>query len=262
LEERYRSTCKACGKFITQPERGGKQFCSRKCSSFYHATYIRKQNPWEEWGSYAPETRKILKELQFLKLDGTAKRLASAIDREYKLRSQDKPKSQDKLKNINGGYIICYCKTCGEEFLRRPWGKQSRDYCSDKCRPAKPRAMPGAKLMWEEVNAIRHLYFTEHVSQAELASKYGVKESSIKDIVTGKKWKSEQDWQNPPGGPVKLTRQQVDEIRRIVATEHISHRKLALMFGVSHNTIGNILREETWKPENDPRRQSPLQGGK
>lgn len=47
-------------------------------------------------------------------------------------------------------------------------------------------------------------------------------------------------------GRAKLTNTQVTEIRRLYASRKISQRKLATMFGVTHSTIGTIVRYEHW----------------
>ena len=44
----------------------------------------------------------------------------------------------------------------------------------------------------------------------------------------------------------KLTWADVDEIRRIGKCGAATQRTLAHQFGVSHSTIGNVLREKTW----------------
>ncbi len=191
LEEKYRSTCKACGKLIIS-KRGTRQFCNNngKCCHRYHTTN-RQQNSLEEWGAYAPETRKILRELQDMKLMGTAKRLAVAVDREYILRNRNDPR------NIRGGFITCICKTCGTQFQRRPWGNQSRDYCNKRsCRPSgrnRGEAHVFAKLTWEQVDEIRDLRATRHITERALAEKYGVSKSSIQAILRRKTWKPEND---------------------------------------------------------------------
>ena len=136
------------------------------------------QTDLEEWGSYAPETRKILKELQFLKLDGTAKRLAIAIDREY-VRCK---------RNSSGAYVTYVCKSCGKKFRRQKWSPRSKEYCNDdRCRPK------SGTLTWELVDEIRNLYTNGRLSRNALAQKYGVSESRISAVVDYRTWKPECD---------------------------------------------------------------------
>ena len=47
-------------------------------------------------------------------------------------------------------------------------------------------------------------------------------------------------------GPNKLTHEQADEIRRLRQAEHVSQRTLGIRFGVTHKSIGRILRGETY----------------
>lgn len=47
----------------------------------------------------------------------------------------------------------------------------------------------------------------------------------------------------------KLTWEQVSEIRRLYSTGNYSHRRLALMFGVSKYPISTIVRGMTWRLE-------------
>src|SRR6266702_5066990 len=73
LEERKRTVCKACGKPITQPKYGVKQFCSRSCTWRFHTLARRGQHLdlTQKFGSYAPQTRKIMYELEDAKMPGT-----------------------------------------------------------------------------------------------------------------------------------------------------------------------------------------------
>jgi DNA invertase Pin-like site-specific DNA recombinase len=45
----------------------------------------------------------------------------------------------------------------------------------------------------------------------------------------------------------KLTEPQVQQIRRLYATDGTTQEALAQQFGVTQTTIGRILRGETWK---------------
>lgn len=53
-------------------------------------------------------------------------------------------------------------------------------------------------------------------------------------------------------GMAELTWDDVEEIRRLYDAGGHTHRSLAAKFDVAKNTISAILREETWKPENNP----------
>lgn len=46
-------------------------------------------------------------------------------------------------------------------------------------------------------------------------------------------------------GMCKLTDEQIAEIRRLYAAGGTSHRKLAVLFGIDHSHVGDIVRRET-----------------
>jgi hypothetical protein len=48
-------------------------------------------------------------------------------------------------------------------------------------------------------------------------------------------------------GRAILTQQQVEDIRRLYATERLTHRELAVMFGVAPSTIGMIFCHKNWR---------------
>ena len=266
LEERKRSTCKVCGTPITQPKSGVRFFCKPLCRLRYHRAEKQKQDLLQRWGGYAPETRKVLLEIEEqLQSPRVANRMADAIAREYVLRYRDDPK------NIRGSYISCRCKRCGVEFRRRSWGHQSKDYC-DKCLPLtkgnQGEKNINAKLTWDQATEIRTLYATEHLSHQKLAEKFGVTPSNISMIVRNMAWKPEHDPRSLEQGNIsrrgsgenhakaKLTWEQVDEIRRLHKTEHLGYRVLAKQYGVAASTIRSITDYRIWKPEHDPRRKS------
>lgn len=253
-EEIRRPTCKGCGKPITQNKSGSKQFCTKRCNDAYYNTARREYSLTDRWGTYAPETRKILLELEELRLVGTAKRLAEAVDREYKIRNN--PVTRPHM-------AICHCKTCGKEFKRAPRSTTSRDYCSTKCRPPRTIESKQIILTWEEVDEIRRLYEIDKLSQKTIAEKYGVSVSNIASICQYKTWKLGNDprrkfVQRESGEyhtRAKFTWEQIDEIRNLYEAEHLSPNKIAEKYGVSRLTISSIVHYYTWKPENDPRRK-------
>lgn len=51
---------------------------------------------------------------------------------------------------------------------------------------------------------------------------------------------------NEGRGRAKLSEAQVDEIRELYATGSFTQKELAERFGVWQNTIGRIVRHETW----------------
>lgn len=66
------------------------------------------------------------------------------------------------------------------------------------------------------------------------------RENTLRSVALGLKPRGERH------GNSKLKQKEVDEIREMYKTGKYSQRKLALLFGVSHCTIGRILRDEIW----------------
>ena len=106
----------------------------------------------------------------------TAQQMARAIDREYIRRKDDS--------HQNTTYR---CKTCGNEFKRRSSSRLSKDYCN-RCLKG-----PRTVLAREEVDEIRHLAATQHLSCEELAEMYGKGKATIHHIINEYTWKPEHD---------------------------------------------------------------------
>lgn len=186
---RDRLTCKVCGGPLVQPKTGVRLYCSKRCSRLYRSYKPKGFDLTQEWGGYAPETRKVLLELQNTRQMTLAKRLATAITDEYVLRSKGHQKA----------FTTHTCKTCGKEFQRTKKSLLSKDYCTSKCQPSKAQLSPAgtknpnARLTWKQVDEIRNLYKTTTTTLRELAKKYGVSIQPIHKIVHYKSWKPEDD---------------------------------------------------------------------
>jgi DNA-binding XRE family transcriptional regulator len=97
------------------------------------------------------------------------------------------------------------------------------------------------------VLSIIDLYDSKKYSQADLARTYGVTQSAIQQIVSGKKWKHLNKTCNfSRNGFSKLTKDQVLEIRELYASDKYTQSKLGKIFSVSQTTIGLIIRKKTW----------------
>ena len=244
-EEARRSTCKMCNKPIEQPQKGGRRlFCGQACSHRYHHTKNMGLSITEKWGSYAPETRKALREVEMLAGTGVATHIATSIDREYILRRPDIPRQ------LRGGITLHICKTCGKEFHRKTKTHRSRDYCSYACQHEKEPEPK--KLTWEQVEEIRILY-EQGMTQATIAEKYDVSSSHIHLLVRRHLWKRPHAKAGENNIKAKLTWEKVREIRHFYASGQASQKELAEMYGVSHSSIKHINRGEHWKPEHDPK---------
>lgn len=115
-------------------------------------------------------------------------------------------------------------------------------------------ANPKAKLTQHDVMKIRQLYATGNYSQRELGQQFGVSKQNIADIVHRRIWKHVGG--SPPidrrasgraYGTPKLTEHDVRTIRQLYATGDYTQKELSSMFGVSYQSIGHIVRRETWK---------------
>lgn len=203
-KERYRLTCKRCEKPIIQPKRGGRVFCSRKCGYSYKRETRYGINHTEKWGQYAPETRKVLRELEYAKMPMTAKRLATAIDHEYTLK-EGRPSITFGGIQGYGEWSIYICKRCEKEFHCRENSPQSKDYCSYRCQRKTEQGIesgkwwlrgennPHTKVTWEQVDEIRNIYANGQISCRKLGEKYGLSADGVHAIVSGRNWKPEND---------------------------------------------------------------------
>lgn len=91
----------------------------------------------------------------------------------------------------------------------------------------------------------------------QIADQYGLSMSYLSDILQNKKWTdsdfrplSQSERALARGGAkktkAKLTQEQADEIRVLYASGAHSYSALGTMFGVRLETIGYIVRNETW----------------
>jgi DNA-binding CsgD family transcriptional regulator len=113
-----------------------------------------------------------------------------------------------------------------------------------------------AKLTKGDVIEIRHAYI-EGETQRSIADRYGLTQSGIQSVVTGRVWghvaegitrgpeSRKRRARGEGNGVAKLTEREVIEIRRAGARGE-SQREIAARFGVSKPAIGHILRRESW----------------
>lgn len=106
-----------------------------------------------------------------------------------------------------------------------------------------------AKLTESQVREI--ILRATRESNEGLAREYGVKASTIRDIVNGKTWwrvsklNDQKIHRNYPHPTVKLTAADVRQIVEQARTE--KYRIVAQRFGVSDSTIGEIMRGVHWR---------------
>jgi hypothetical protein len=103
-----------------------------------------------------------------------------------------------------------------------------------------------ALLNESDVLEIRVRYASGGISHPELGNAYGVTESSIHQIVTGKQWAH-------VGGPITktarrvLAQQEVLDIRRMCMMEGVMQKDVAKAFGVSDSAVCAIVNGKTHK---------------
>src|SRR6266700_1191280 len=263
------TNCKACGAPLEQDkDKGGRRlYCSPRCGRRYRSTGNYQYSITDDWGSYAPEVRKILRELEEQGMWATALHLASAIDHEYRLRHNRDPQIK---------HITYTCKTCGKEFKRKRNTAANKDYCSLTCNPNMGSFRDRdhyikAPLTWEQVDEIRELYKSEGMSYQSIAKRYGVSGSTVSHIVNYRAWKPEHDprrlgqenylrtrGRGENNKNSKLTWEQVDEIRKFRETQSLSYTEIAERYGIHPSTIRYIVKYKIWKPEYDPRQVEPI----
>jgi group I intron endonuclease len=101
------------------------------------------------------------------------------------------------------------------------------------------------EISCETALEIRKLYTEEGYSQNELAKKYELKRNRIVQIIRNKVWTSE-DYTYFPKNIKKLTIEQVSEIKEKYKPYKYTVEQLAEEYKVSTDTIGRILRNETY----------------
>jgi len=109
---------------------------------------------------------------------------------------------------------------------------------------------PNSKLTDDKVRQIRDTYSTETIAQYELANHYGVSSPVIGKIVRGEAWVH-------VGGPIthrrwwqrngKVNAAEVKTIRQLYSVGNVTYAELGKRYGVHKNTIGSIIRGETWR---------------
>jgi len=78
----------------------------------------------------------------------------------------------------------------------------------------------------------------------ELADKYDCHPNTIRSICRGESYASVGGPTHEGHGNMKLTDDEIAEIRQRYATENVSQRDLALTYEVSHATIGKVINQE------------------
>lgn len=104
-----------------------------------------------------------------------------------------------------------------------------------------------AKLTRNQVEEIRLLYAAKLVSAVELGRRYGVTDTHIYSIVTGKTWRLEgQPVTRRRPGVAKLMPEDVLEIRRLWDAGEATQPQLSKQYGVKRCQINRIVHRKVW----------------
>ncbi len=156
---------------------------------------------------------------------------------------------------------LCVCHHCDNRLCCRKdhlFTGTIADNHADMCRKGRQVVIRGednhaAKLTEAQVAEMRCRYVEDGDLTRVLAQAYGVDPGTVTRIVHGQKWK------HAPGPicspypregahvSIKLTVHDVVAIRDIYADRHVTQEQLAVQFGVSSATIGDILARRTWR---------------
>lgn len=132
----------------------------------------------------------------------------------------------------------------------------SRDMISKGRHRVKNGGTASSKLSAVEAIRVHQRYATGTVSQKDLGKEFGVSQSAVSSIVTGKLWTHLVRPLPPrknavPRGEAqlhaKLTEETVREIRARFSTDSITKKALGREFGVSGVLVGLIVSRKAWR---------------
>lgn len=107
---------------------------------------------------------------------------------------------------------------------------------------------PSSKLTWENVSEIRRLRSLQILSISELAKKFLVSDTNIKDILKNKIWVDPK----LPKFIKKLPTKRLDEIKakelkQLYSTGEFTQSSLSRIFNISTRSISDIVNNKTWR---------------
>lgn len=126
-----------------------------------------------------------------------------------------------------------------------------------------------AKVTEQDVLTIRKRYKTERISSSQLAEKYGVKLEQIYCIISGKSWSHipegilssleikerasffHESCEGEKNGASKLTKKEVNSIRKLYKKGGITIKHLSKKFDVCISTIQAIISNKLWSHLNE-----------
>ena len=110
------------------------------------------------------------------------------------------------------------------------------------------------RLSDAQVLEIRSLYSSGACAQEELARQFGVRKSSISQIIRRETWRhlpgetsARQRIRGETHSQARLTEAQVLEIRQLYKVGDTTQRYLAIRFSTTHKNISAIILRKTWR---------------
>lgn len=107
-------------------------------------------------------------------------------------------------------------------------------------------ANPNAHVTAEQVKQIK-LAMNDGLRCKEIQEKFGISRHMYFNIKGGHQWKDIKVPINPPPFVIKLTKDDVIEIKKILRDKTMNQRQIAKKYNVSNSLINNINKGKTWK---------------
>jgi len=240
--------CHTCGLNFYALYKRRRKYCSKKCSdnrtverneeveiARFWSKVRRKTNDqcWE----WIPNKSQRYGNMRFFKHRIAAHRLSWEIHNG----------------KIQEGLLICH--RCDNARCVNPLhlfiGTQA-DNMEDRNRKGRfGKHLGNRKLSPLQVEEIRSLYRVGDLTQQELASRYGVRQTNISEIIRGSTWK-ELSFPSPPlyrGENVRHSRLTEQKVKEAIELRNLgwSLPKLSRLLGASTGTIDAAVKGHTWK---------------
>jgi hypothetical protein len=139
---------------------------------------------------------------------------------------------------------MCICHHCDNPSCVNPahlfMGTPADNTADMVAKGRQGRGRGGSRLSKTDVLRIRKLYADGVILIRDLAKEHEVDRATICRVLRGETWKDVGGPITPPRYEQKLTRQQVNEIRRRYAEENITQKELANEYGIHHSHVSYL----------------------